>query len=255
MNLTDRRVVITGAGRDFGRALAHHFAGLGAELFLAARSLEAAERTRGEILERGHDQVHAFACDLADPASIREFTSAVGRRTDRVDVLVNNGARWLEGTDLLSASDEDVADTLASGSTGTILVTKNLLPLLLASDHPDVVTMVSVCGVPGAQHPVAHEAYYAAKHGQRGFTEALSRRLRPQGVRVISLFPPDFDSGRDPLSPEWDATPRGAQDPLAAQSVIDCITFAIQQPRDCYISAFHFESLHPSTTAGGTSLI
>ena len=60
-----------------------------------------------------------------------------------------------------------MADTVASGSTGTILVTKNLLPLLLASDHPDVVTMVSVCGVPGAQHPVAHEAYYAAKHGQR----------------------------------------------------------------------------------------
>ena len=197
--------------------------------------------------------MHAFACDLADPASIREFAAAVGRRTDHVDVLVNNGARWLEGPDLFSVSDEDVADTVASGSTGTILVTKNLLPLLLASDHPDVVTMVSVCGVPGAQHPVAHEAYYAAKHGQRGFTEALSRRLRPQGVRVISLFPPDFDSGRDPLSPEWDATPRGAQDPLAAQSVIDCITFAIRQPRDCYINAFHFESLNPSATAGSTS--
>ncbi|MFB7368935.1 SDR family oxidoreductase [Streptomyces sp. NPDC056222] len=253
MNLFDRRVVITGAGRDFGRSLAHHFAGLGAELFLAARTLEAAERTCGEIRDRGHDQVHAFACDLADSASIREFAASVGRRTDRIDVLVNNGARWLEGPDLLSVSDEDVADTLASGSTGTILVTKNLLPLLLASDHPDVVTMVSACGVPGAQHPVAHEAYHAAKHGQRGFTEALSRRLRPQGVRVISLFPPDFDSGRDPLSPEWDATPRGAQDPLAAQSVIDCVTFAIQQPRDCYISAFHFESLHPSTSADGTS--
>ncbi|MFJ8662054.1 SDR family oxidoreductase [Streptomyces sp. NPDC093795] len=258
MNLTDRRVVITGAGRDFGRALAHHFAALGAELFLAARSLEAAERTRDEIRDRDRDRggdrdrdrdrVHAFACDLADPASIRAFAAAVGRRTDRVDVLVNNGARWLAGPDLLSVSDEDVADTLASGSTGTILVTKNLLPLLLASDRPDVVTMVSVCGVPGASHPVAHEAYFAAKHGQRGFTEALSRRLRPQGVRVISLFPPDFDSGRDPLSPEWDATPRGAQDPLAAQSVIDCITFAIQQPRDCYINAFHFESLHPSAS-------
>ena len=93
MNLTGRRVVITGAGRDFGRALAHHFAGLGAELFLTARSLEAAERTRSEIRDRGHDRVHAFACDLADPASIREFAAAVGRRTDHVDVLVNNGAR------------------------------------------------------------------------------------------------------------------------------------------------------------------
>ncbi|MER7001225.1 SDR family NAD(P)-dependent oxidoreductase [Streptomyces sp. NPDC000410] len=253
MNLTDRRIVITGAGRDFGRALAHHFAGLGAEVFLAARALEAAERTRAELLDRGHEKAHAFACDLTDPAAIRAFAKAVAERTDRVDVLVNNGARWLEGPDLLSASDEDVADTLASGGTGTILVTKNLLPLLLASDRPDVVTMVSVCGVPGAHHPSAHEAYYAAKHAQRGFTEALSHRLRPQGVRVISLFPPDFDSTRDPLSTEWGATPRGAHDPLAAQSVIDCITFAIQQPRDCYINAFHFEAVSTSATATSSS--
>ncbi|MDG4861734.1 SDR family NAD(P)-dependent oxidoreductase [Streptomyces sp. T-3] len=242
MSLTDLRVVITGAGRDFGRALAHHFADRGAEVFLAARTLEAAERTRTEILDRGHGRAHAFRCDLSDPASIRAFAQELERRTDRIDVLVNNGARWLEGPDLLSASDEDVVDTLASGGTGTILVTKNLLPLLLASDRPDIVTMVSVCGVPGDRHPTAHEAYFAAKNAQRGFTEALSRRLRPQGVRVISLFPPDFDSSRDPLSPEWDATPRGAHDPLAARSLIDCITFAVQQPRDCYINSFHFEA-------------
>ncbi|MFI1105254.1 SDR family oxidoreductase [Streptomyces melanogenes] len=248
MNLADHRIVLTGAGRDFGRALAHHFAGLGAELFLTARTLEAAERTRAEIHARGYEKVHAFACDLSDPASVRAFAKALGERTDRVNVLVNNGARWLEGPDLLSASDEDIVDTLASTGTGTILVTKNLLSLLLASDRPDVVTMVSACGVPGAQHPTAHEAYFAAKHAQRGFTEALSRRLRPRGVRVISLYPPDFNSGRDPLSPQWDTTPRGAHDPLAAQSVIDCITFAISQPRDCYINAFHFEDMHHGTS-------
>ncbi|WP_066939864.1 SDR family oxidoreductase [Streptomyces sp. NBRC 110611] len=253
MNLTDRRIVITGAGRDFGRALAHHFADLDAEVFLAARTLEAAERTRAELLDRGHEKAHAFACDLTDPASIRAFVKAVAERADRIDILVNNGARWLEGPDLLSASDQDVAETLASGGTGTILITKNLLPLLLASNRPDVVTLVSLCGVPGAHHPRAHEAYYAAKHAQRGFTEALSHGLRPQGVRVISLFPPDFDSSRDPLSPEWDATPRGAHAPLAAQSVIDCITFAIQQPRDCYINAFHFEAMSTPATATNSS--
>ncbi|MFI9162456.1 SDR family oxidoreductase [Kitasatospora aureofaciens] len=241
MDLTGHRIVITGAGRDFGRALAHHFAGLGAELFLAARTSAAAEATRREIRDRGHEQVHAFACDLSVPASIRSFAGELGERTDRIDVLVNNGARWLEGPDLLSASDEDVADTIASGGTGTILVTKNLLPLLLASACPDVVTLVSTCGLPGAHHARAHEAYYAVKNAQRGFTEALSRRLRPHGVRVISLFPPDFDSSRDILAPEWDSISRDTHSPLAAQSVIDCITFAIRQPRDCFINAFHFE--------------
>ncbi|WP_424215701.1 hypothetical protein ACN20G_26410 (plasmid) [Streptomyces sp. BI20] len=103
--------------------------------------------------------------------------------------------------------------------------------------------MVSIRGVPGADHPTAHAACHAAKHAQRGFTESLSHRLRPQGIRVISLVPPDFDSSRDPLTPDWEHTPRDAHAPLAAQSVIDCVTFAINQLRDRYINAFHFEPL------------
>jgi len=240
MRLDDHRVVITAAGRDFGRALAIRLAEQGAEVFLSARRLEAAERVRDEIRGRGHQRVHAFACDLTDPVSIREFASGVGRRTSRVDLLVNNGSRWLEGPDLLSATDDDVVDTLASGATGTVLTVKSFLPLLLNSDKPDIVTMVSACGAAGHDRSDAHDAFYAAKSAQAGFTEILSKRLRPQGVRVISLYPPDFDNG-DPLSEEWDATPRRSDGALTAHSLVECVLFAVTQPRDCFIKSFHFE--------------
>ncbi|MGK4585765.1 SDR family oxidoreductase [Kitasatospora sp. HPMI-4] len=241
-NLTGRRVVITAAGRDFGRTLAVHFAGLGAEVFLSARTLAAAERVRGEIRGLGHERVHAFTCDLTDPASIRAFAAAVAERTDQVDVLVNNGARYLHGADLLSVADEDVADTIASGATGTVLVTKAFLPLLRASAGPDVVNMVSACGTAGHHRSQAHEAFYAAKGAQAGFAEILSHRLRAEGIRVISLYPPDFHNP-DPLSEEWNRTPRGAGDALTANSLVDCVLFAISQPRDCFIKAFLFEQV------------
>lgn len=128
MRFDNHRVVVTAAGRDFGRTLAIQFADLGAEVFLSARSRAAAECVRDEIRDRGHHQVHAFACDLTDPASIRDFASGVALHTDRVDILVNNGSRYLEGTDILSASDADVVDTIASGATGTVLTVKNFLP-------------------------------------------------------------------------------------------------------------------------------
>ncbi|MEW2489055.1 SDR family oxidoreductase [Streptomyces sp. NPDC048411] len=242
MGLDNHRVVITAAGRDFGRTLAIQVAELGAEVFLSARSLAAAERVRDEIRDRGHQQVHAFACDLTSPASIRDFASSVARLTDRVDLLVNNGSRYLNGPDLLSASDADVVDTIASGATGTVLTVKNFLPLLLNSDKPDVVTMVSACGTSGHQRSDAHDAFYAAKSAQAGFTEILSKRLRPQGVRAISLYPPDFDNA-DPLSEEWETTPREAKDALTAHSLVECILFAVAQPRDCFIKAFHFEQV------------
>ncbi|MFG2073112.1 SDR family oxidoreductase [Nonomuraea maritima] len=242
MRFDDHRVVITAAGRDFGRTLAIHFADLGAEVFLSARTLAAAERVRDEIRGRGHERVHAFACDLTDPSSIREFATGVARHTDRVDVLINNGSRYLSGPDLLSASDADVVDTLASGGTGTVLTVKNFLPLLLNSPKPDIVTMISACGTPGHHRSDAHDAFYATKTAQTGFTEILSKRLRPQGVRVISLYPPDF-TNPDPLSEDWDKTPRGPKDPLTAQSLVDCILFAVSQPRDCFIKSFHFEQV------------
>ncbi|MFC4009961.1 SDR family oxidoreductase [Nonomuraea purpurea] len=240
MRLDDHNVVITAAGRDFGRALAITLADLGARVFLSARTLAAAERTRDDIRSRGTGKVHAFACDLTDPASISDFAHQVAAHTDHIDVLVNNAARYLEGEDLLAVSDQDVIDTLASGATGTILATKNFLPLLLRSVKPDIITMISTAGLPGHARSTAHDAFYSAKNAQAGFTEILSKRLRPQGVRVISLYPPDFDNA-DPLTPDWHTTPRGPKDPLTSQSLIDCILFAISQPRDCFIKAFHFE--------------
>ncbi|MEU8841086.1 SDR family oxidoreductase [Streptomyces roseus] len=244
MGFEHHRVVITAAGRDFGRTLALRFAARGAEVHLSARTPEAAARVREEILAQGHDadRVHAYACDLADPLSVREFAAGVSARTDRVDVLLNNGSRYHHGADLLSASDEDVVATLASGATGTVLVTKAFLPLLLNSGKPDIVTMVSTCGESGHHRSDAHDAFYAAKSAQAGFTEILSRRLREHGVRVISLYPPDFDN-HDPLSPHWEGAPRTAKDPLTAQSLVDCVFFAVGQPRDCFIKSFHFEQV------------
>lgn len=242
MSLTDCRIVVTGASRDFGRSLAIHFARLGAEVFLSARSLDAARRTRDEIAALGFARVHAFGCDISRPEQIPQFAAAVGALTERVDILVNNAAHWLEGEDLASADDAEIVDTVASAAAGTVLVTKHFLPLLRASRRPDIVNMVSVCGVPGFSGSCAHDAFYAAKHAQAGFAEILGRRLRSSGVRVISLYPPDFRN-TDPLGPDWDAVPRGTGDALTAQSLLDCITFALGQPRDCFIKSFHFEPL------------
>ncbi|MEW2078041.1 SDR family oxidoreductase [Streptomyces sp. NPDC012403] len=244
--MNNTRVVVTGAARDFGRTLAIRFAELGAEVYLSARSLEAAQATRDEIVALGHDKVHAFSCDLTDPASIREFAEQVGALTDRVDILLNNGAMWLEGFDLAAATDEDILATVTSGGAGTVLMVKHFLPLLRASERPDIVNMVSLAASRRSDSCSGNPAFYAAKGAQANFSEILSQRLRPEGVRVISLYPPDFKNV-DPLGPEWETTDRGAGAPLTAQSLLDCVLFAVSQPRDCFIRSFNFEPTSDAT--------
>lgn len=235
MNLDGLRIAVTGAGRDTGRVLALAFAERGAHVFVAARQAAAAERTADLIRQHGQGTAEAFACDLASANSIRAFAAALTGRTDRLDVLVNNGAGYLHGEDLSDVKDDDIIDTIAGAATGTVLLTKHVLPLLRASARPDIVNMISACGEVGHHRSSAHPAFYAAKHAQAGFAEILSLRVRAEGIRVISLFPPDFVQDG----------PRESHDDLTVRSVVECVLFAVSQPRDCFIREFRFEQVQP----------
>ncbi|GAA5179935.1 SDR family NAD(P)-dependent oxidoreductase [Rugosimonospora acidiphila] len=235
MNPDGLRVAVTGAARGTGRLLAEAFVERGAHVFLAARDLAAVEQVAEQLRPRGRGHADAFRCDLAAPDSIRAFGASVADATPQLDVLVNNGALYVEGYDLGDISDEQIAEVMASAGTGTMLVTTQLLPLLRKSSRPDIVNLISACGEVGHHRSHAHPAFYAAKHAQAGFAEILSHRLRREGIRVISLFPPDFVQDG----------PRTADSDLTAQSVVDCVMFAVGQPRDCFIREFHFEQVQP----------
>jgi len=227
MEFEGMRVVITGGGRGLGRRLAEEFARRGAHVFVSARDEAAAKETVRAIEWEAVGTASAHVCDLAEPASVVELAEAVG---DRIDVLINNGAAYLEGPDV----SEGAVENLISGAvTGTVLLTERLLPLLRRSDRADVVNIVSSAAEPGNHRSTAHPAFYAAKHAQAGYAEILSHRLRPEGIRVISLFPPDFVQDG----------PRTAGSPLTAASVADCVLFAVRQPRDCFLREFRFEQL------------
>lgn len=238
MDLDDLRVAVTGAARGTGRLLAEAFAARGAQIFLSARDVVAARRVADAINQQGTGRADAFHCDLAVPDSVRGFAAAVADRTSYLDVLINNGAAYVEGADLADVSDDMIESVMAAGGTGTLLLTKHLLPLLRASSRPDIVNMVSACGEVGHRRSGAHPAFYAAKHAHAGLAEILSHRLRPEGIRVISLFPPDFVQDG----------PRQVNGDLTARSVIDCVFFAVGQPRDCFIREFHFEQVRQAST-------
>lgn len=232
-----KRVVVTGAGRDFGRTLALLFAAEGAEVIVSARKEVAAQATVEAIRERG-GKAQAFSCDLSDPGSIAAFAAAVEAEEAPLDVLVLNAARWLEGDSLSEASDAEIMDTVTSGLTGAMLLTRRLVPVLARAPNTDIVSMVSLCGEPGYLASNAHPAFYAAKHGMAGFCDVLGARLAPQGIRVTGLFPPDFEN-IDPHTADWEADrPEGAL--LGAPAVWNAVRFALLQPRGGGIRRIHF---------------
>lgn len=237
-----KKIVVTGASRDFGVTLTWNFARQGATVYVVCRKMADAQATCAQVEKHVHGaQVHPLECDLTRPRDVGALGARLRELTGELDVLVNNGAMWLQSGDFLAASDEDIAATIDSGAVGPVLVTKHMLPLLQAGGRGDIVNMVSKCGETAYEGSPAHEAFYAMKHAHAGFAAILGRRLRASGVRTLSLFPPKFDN-TSPFDPAWNDVPQGDHmRRLNARTLVETIDFALAQPRSAFISEIRFE--------------
>ncbi|MCT8950693.1 SDR family oxidoreductase [Pseudomonas iridis] len=231
--LKNKRVVVTGGGRDFGQAVSVWLAREGAHVDLCARQLTSAQATC-EIIQREGGTARAYQCDIASAASVRAFAERLLEDDRPVDILVLSAAQWLEGPLAEDDSDEEICSTIDSGLTGSIVLTRALLPSLRRSGAGDIVAMVSVCGVANFTNSVAHPAFFAAKHGMSGFCQNMADRLAGEQIRVTGFYPPDFEiTGLDErVDPQSKL--------LNGRSIWETMRFVLTQPRSCHINEVHF---------------
>lgn len=231
--LKNKRVVVTGGGRDFGQAVSVWLAREGAHVDLCARQLTSAQATC-EIIQREGGTARAYQCDIASAASVRAFAERLLEDDRPVDILVLSAAQWLEGPLAEDDSDEEICSTIDSGLTGSIVLTRALLPSLRRSGAADIVAMVSVCGVANFTNSVAHPAFFAAKHGMSGFCQNMADRLAGEQIRVTGFYPPDFEiTGLDER-----VDPQNKL--LNGRSIWETMRFVLTQPRSCHINEVHF---------------
>ena len=229
--LAGKRLVITGAARGLGRATAIVAARQGGEVVLVGRDPEKLKAVSDDIQSLTTRQSMVVSCDLADPDSIRSACESILDTNPVVDVLINNGAPWLEGS-LDETSDAEIAATVSAAVTGTILITKGLLPGLRKSAAADIVTVVSTAGYLGWGVRGASVAFHAAKHGQSGFSDRLRHELKDESIRVSAIYPPDFDD-LDPLDARWTEPSEEDKTRLTNREIVSTLMHIVTAPRAC----------------------
>lgn len=240
-NLNGLTAVITGSGRGLGAAMAMMLADAGCKIVLCARNQSALNDVAGQIEERAGQRPDQVVVDLADNASISRAIARITEKYDTIDLLINNGAMWLEASDE-PHSEQEVFGTINAAVTGSYLFTQGMLPLLKRSARPDIVTIGSISALPNASlHSVA-VPFYAAKHAQAAIAAGLQQMLRGTPVRSLCVHPPYLDD-ISPADPEWDAIPERAKGERATnRDVCEAVLFAITRPRHITLSSITIDT-------------
>lgn len=177
----DAVVLITGASRGIGRAVAHAVARRGARLGLIARDRAELEAVLAACGGRGV----VAAADVSDRGQAEAAVGRVLETLGRVDVLVNNAGVGAYGP--FAEVDPEVIDRVVGVDLlGTLYVTRAVLPAMLARGRGHIVTVGSISGRMGT---AAEATYAAAKFGQVGFTESLAVELHESGIGVSLVEP------------------------------------------------------------------
>ena len=188
--LTGKTVLVTGANRGIGRALADRFLALGATTLLTARSAAAREALARDFAGAG-DRVRVFGCDIADPDSVRALRDAVAATVPQLDVLVNNAGVFVKRDRLMYADDLDprvLEETLRTNLFGTIAMCTAFLPLIPSGGR--IINVSSTMGQlsDGGLEPYA-VAYSVSKAALNAYTSALANRLRERHILADVVHP------------------------------------------------------------------
>lgn len=180
-----KTVLITGASRGIGRAIALSFAKKGYNIGINYNSSKDKALTLKDELLALNIDAEIFNADVSNKNECEELAKSFIKRFGRIDVLVNNaGVSIVKPLSDVSLDEWD--NVIATNLSSAFYVTKPLLPCFINNKGGCIINISSVWGESGASCEVA---YSASKAGLIGFTKALAKELGPSGIRVNAVSP------------------------------------------------------------------
>lgn len=193
MEFNNKTVLITGASRGIGKAIALKLASAGANIVIAAKSLTEDERLGGTIysaaaeVEAAGGKALPLYCDIRDEKLIQEVLQKTVDAFGGLDIVVNNASAInISNTEQIEPKRFDLLFDI--NVRGTFMVTKYACPLLKKSSNPHILTLSPPLNF-DMKWFKAHAAYTLSKYNMSLLSNAWAEEFRKDGIASNSLWP------------------------------------------------------------------
>lgn len=182
--LENKVVVISGVGPALGTTLARRCAEAGADLVLAARTVERLDDVAKQITDLGRRAV-SVGTDITDEAQVNNLVEETLKAYGKVDVLINNAFKVPSMKPFANTTFDHIRDTMELTVLGALRLIQGFTPALTEAKG----SIVNVNSMVVRHSDPKQGAYKMAKSALLAMSQSLASELGPQGVRVNSVLP------------------------------------------------------------------
>jgi NADP-dependent 3-hydroxy acid dehydrogenase YdfG len=237
MQLTNKVAIVTGASAGLGAQCARDLAAEGARVFGLARRKDRLDALAAEI----GPAFTGIACDMTQEMAVQSAIEQVLETSGRIDILVNNAGLGKFGpADTVSLEEWNLQ--MDVNLKGVFLATRAVLPTMKRQNAESgfgghVVNVASVAGLMGNPNI---STYNATKFGLRGYSDALFKEVREDGIKVSCFYPGSiqtefFDKAGIPIS----------ANPMMPEDISATLVHVLKAPDNYLISEIVMRPLRP----------
>lgn len=218
-------IVITGASKGLGKAIAEKFAANGYSLFLCARTESDLAETAGSIAQRFPDiSVEYRACDVSKKNELKAFADWIHGKSREVDVLINNAGSFVPGQ-VHEEEDGTIEYLMETNVYSAYYLSRYLLPSMMKRKSGHIFNICSIAALKAYKYG---GSYSITKYAMAGLAVNLRDEMREYGVKVTAVYPGAA------YTASWEGSGVPPERMMTAQDIADIIyASASLSPQAC----------------------
>ena len=185
-NIKGKNIVVTGASKGMGKAIAASFAAEGAHLFLCARNAAQLNITVAQIQQQYPGVViKSTTADLSIKDETIAFGNWINKQVGAIDILVNNAGQFLPGS-VYNETDGLLEQMIQTNLYSAYHLTRTLLPAMMEHKQGYI---FNICSIASLQAYSNGGSYSISKFALMGFSKNLREELKPYNIKVAAVYP------------------------------------------------------------------